>query len=96
MLEFNRLVIDGLGSGAVEYRIEDGRVESRTLRNGLSERPWLPVTPEKLRFHVMADTALSRWLSRRMGIHRLIRACQDESSFFAGNEPSMQKNQQAA
>lgn len=87
MLAFNRLRIDpGDGCPAVEYRIEDDRVESRVLdgateRSGGIEAPWQRLTPEQLRSHVMADTAVARWLCRRMGVHRLIRACNQDSPF---------------
>lgn len=91
MLACNRLRIDpGDGSPAVDYRIEGGCVESRILeeaaeRIGAIEEPWQRLTPEQLRSHVMADTAVARWLRRRLGIFALIRACNQDSS-FADNE----------
>jgi len=79
MLAFNRLRIDpGDDSPVVEYRIEKGRVESRILEtpaDAVIEREWQQLTPEQLSSHVMADTVVARWLSRRMGIFPLIRAC---------------------
>ena len=87
MLACNRLRIDlGDGSPVVDYRIEGGRVESRTVdnaadRNGVVEKPWQRLTADQLSSHVMADTVVSRWLRRRMGIHRLIRACNHDASF---------------
>jgi hypothetical protein len=89
MLAFNRLRIDpGNGSPAVEYRIENGFVESRTLetdaarRSNLSiEKQWQRLTPEQLTFHVMANPVVLRWLRHRMGVHLLIRACNRDSSF---------------
>ena len=87
MFAFNRLRIDpGDGCPGVEYRIEDDQVDSRFLdraaeRSGAIEAPWQRLTPEQLRSHVMADTAVARWLCRRMGVHRLIRACNQDSAF---------------
>lgn len=74
------------GSPAMDYRIEDGQVESRILdkapeRNDLIEARWQPLTAEQLTFHVRAHTVVARWLVRRMGIHQLLRACNKDSSF---------------
>jgi len=91
MLPCNRLRIDlGDGSPAVDYRIEDGRVESRTVdnaadRNSVVEESWQRLTADQLYSHVMADTVVSRWLRRRMGIHQLIRACNHDPSFASYN-----------
>jgi hypothetical protein len=76
----SRLLIDPSdGSPTVDYRIEDGYVESRTLESGengaITENCWQRLTPAELSSHVMADTVVARWLHRRMGVHRLIRAC---------------------
>jgi hypothetical protein len=87
MLTFKRLRIDpGDGCPAVEYRIEDDHVDSRVLdsateRSGAIEAPWQRLTPEQLCSLVMADTVVARWLSRRMGVHRLIRVCNQDSPF---------------
>jgi hypothetical protein len=87
MLGFNTLRIDsGDGCPAAEYRIADDHVDSRVLdgaaeRNGGTEALWQRLTPEQLRSHIMADTVVARWLSRRMGVHRLIRACNEDSPF---------------
>jgi len=81
MLACNRLRIDLCdGSPVVDYRIENGCVESRTLEMAAeggttTEERWQRVTPEQLSSHVMADTVVAQWLRRRMGVHRLIRAC---------------------
>ena len=86
MLLCNHLRIDpGHGSPVVDYRIENGHVESRTLesvaeRNAAVEKAWQPLTPEQLSSHVMRDTIVARWLSRRMGILPLIRACHQDCS----------------
>jgi hypothetical protein len=88
MLAFNRLRVDpGNGSPVVDYRIENGVVESRTLERDAAktstlaiEKQWRRLTPEQLTSRLMADKVLLRWLRHRMGVHRLIRACNQESS----------------
>jgi hypothetical protein len=101
MLACNRLCVDRSDdSPTLEYRIEDGRVESRVLDraaegSSVIEKPWQRLTPEELRSHVMADTVVARWLSRRIGVHRLLRACNQDSP-FADNEISEQLDRAAA
>jgi hypothetical protein len=86
MLACNRLRIDpGDGSPVVDYRIESGGVESRTLetaaeRTAATEKQWQRLTPEQLSSHVMTDTVVAHWLHRRMGTGRLIRAITQYSS----------------
>lgn len=84
MLDCNRLCIDpGDGSPAQEYRVEDNRVESRSLglgRDGLEKR-WETVTPDELSSHVMSGTVVAHWLQRRIGYRRLLLACNQDSSF---------------
>ena len=79
MLACNRLRVDmGDGSPAVDYRIEDDRVECRILENAPNrglEQAWRRLTPEQLTSHVSGETVISVWLRRRMGIFRLLRAC---------------------
>ncbi len=80
MLASNRLLIDPCdGSPVLDYRIENGSVESRTLeaaeRGTTTDKRWQRLTPEQLSSHVKADTVVAQWLRRRMGVHRLIRAC---------------------
>lgn len=97
MLEFNRLRIEkGDGSTAMDYRIEGGCVESRAVRKGMVEKPWQRLEPEKLRSQVMADTLLAHWLRRRMGIHELIRACQQDSSVLVTGEAQTEADRTAA
>jgi len=80
----NNLRIDlGDGSPVVDYRIENDRVETRTLE-AENEKPWQRLTPEELTCQIMADTVVARWLRRRMGVHRLLRACTYSLS-YAGN-----------
>jgi hypothetical protein len=86
MLACNRLRIDpGDGSPVVDYRIENGSVESRTLETAAESstataKEWQRLTLEQLSSHVMAETVVAHWLHRRMGVHRLIRACTQHSS----------------
>jgi hypothetical protein len=81
MLACNRLRIDLCDrSAVVDYRIENGCVESRTLETAIesataTEERWKRLTPEQLSSLVMADSVVARWLRGRMGIHRLVRAC---------------------
>jgi hypothetical protein len=77
----NNLRIDlGDGSSVVDYRIENDCVETRTLE-AENEKPWQRLTPEQLTSQVMADTVVARWLRRRMGVHRLLRACTHSLSY---------------
>jgi hypothetical protein len=86
MLVWNKLRIDpNDGSPVVEYRIENGRVERRTLGASAQgsttiEAQWQRLTPEQLTSHVMANTVIAHWLSRRLGARSLIRACTQHSS----------------
>lgn len=86
MLACKRLRIDRCeGSPVVDYRIESGCVESRTLEMATeggttTEERWQRLTPEQLSSHVMADTVVAQWLRRRMGVHRLIRACNSSAN----------------
>ena len=101
MLAFDRLRIDPSdGCPAVEYRIADDHVDSRVLdsaaeRSSGIKAPWQRLTPEQLRSHVMADSVVARWLSRRMGVHRLIRACNQDSP-FADSEAEERRDPTAA
>jgi len=92
MLACNRLRIDpGNGSPVVDYRIEDGFVERRTLEphearsTFATEKQWQRLTPEQLSSRVMTDRTVAKWLLRRMGVHRLVRACSQDSS--SPNDP---------
>lgn len=76
-----RLRVDrGDGSPVEDYRIEDGHVEVRILDFNSDcdvegHHQWHRLTREQLTAHVMASTAVARWLHRRLGLHPLIRAC---------------------
>ena len=83
MLASNRLRLEpGNGSPVVDYRIENGCVETRTLATGAGEnaleKQWQPLTPEELSSRVLRDSVLARWLRRRLGLFRLVRACNHE------------------
>ena len=101
MLAVNRLRIDpGNGFPAVDYRIKKGFVESRTVATDAAKRDnpaiethWRRLTPEQLTSHVMADTVVLHWLRHRMGVYRLIRACQDSSS---RNSPALESSNRTA
>ena len=101
MLTFNRLRIDpGNGCPPVDYRIKKGFVESRTVETDPAkrstpaiEKQWQRLTPEQLTSRVMADTVVLRWLRHRMGVYRLIRACQDSSS---RNSPALESSNRTA
>ena len=85
MLECNRLCIDpGDGSPALEYRVQDDHVECRiitaTAESLLIEKPWKALTPDELSSHVRSGTVVSKWLQRRIGYQRLLRACNQEFS----------------
>lgn len=71
MLACNRLRIElGNGSPVLDYRIERDRVEFRRLNMS-----WRHLTPEEISSHVRANTVVAEWLCRRMGLHKLLRAC---------------------
>ena len=78
---WNKLRIDANdGSPVVEYRIDGGSVECRTVETAThSSRPievqWQRLRPVELMFHVMANTVLAYWLSHRLGAHALEQAC---------------------
>ena len=67
------------GSATKEYRVDNGRVEVRSLQsyNGYAppESSWHRLTPQELRTHVERNTAVAQWLERRLGWRRLLQAC---------------------
>jgi hypothetical protein len=59
-----------------EYRISNGKVETRTLHRGSArDCVWRQLSPEQLSSHVRRNTAVARWLEQRLGWRRLLRAC---------------------
>ena len=80
----NSLRIDaGDGSPVMDYRIENGHVESRISFSPeeTTQSDWKAVSPEELSEHVMCGTILSLWLRQRMGIFPLVRACNSDALF---------------
>lgn len=83
MLACNKLRLEPCdGSPVVDYRIEDGHVESRILRGATGTATatekhwhWHRLTPEQLSSHVMSNTVVARWLIGRLGVRPLVRAC---------------------
>ena len=64
-----------------DFRICDGHVEARQLRHDSTEdHEWHCLAPEQLADHVNRNTVLARWLMRRLGWRRLLRACIREES----------------
>jgi len=59
-----------------EYRISDEKIEARIL-GGRSEQAsdWRVVSSEQLSSHVKSNSAVARWLERKLGWRRLLRAC---------------------
>ena len=101
MLAFNRLRIEPRnGSPTVDYRIENGCVESRILDtdatriSSATEKQWQRLTPEQLTSRLMADRVLLRWLRHRMGVYRLIRACNQDSP--SPNHPALESSSRTA
>ena len=90
LVEYVRLRLEsGDGSPAKEYRIEDGKVEVRTLdpEGGSVRGPggvWWQLTPEQLSIHVKGNSVVAQWLERRLGWRRLLQAC-------VGQQPDMWK-----
>ena len=69
-----------------EYRINQGKVESRVLDFGFERHTaWREVSPAQLSSHVERNTNVARWLERNLGWRRLLRACVglgDYSEFY--------------
>lgn len=87
MLECTKLRVDpGNGSLALEYRVEGGSVECRVLGSGVEEL-WLPLSSEQISSHVMEGTVVAHWLRRRIGVHRLMQACNQDTSFSFNELP---------
>jgi hypothetical protein len=79
MLACNKLCIDPCdGSPVVDFRIENGCVETRAGID--TTQQWQQLTPEQLTSHVMSNTVVAQWLLGRMGVHRLVRACSSEDA----------------
>ena len=94
LIRWNRLRVEATdGSQGTEYRIEDGRVESRNLNltpqttGESADIGWQRLTSGQLTAHVRDGTVLAKWLSRRMGIEPLLLACFRNSLESTGVTP---------
>jgi len=82
----NKLRIDpNDGSPVVEYRVENGCLERRIIGasaelSAALDGQWQRLTREQLASHVSANRVVAHWLSRRFGIHALVRVCSKSSS----------------
>lgn len=67
------------GSATKQYRIDDGKVEVRSLHSHSGYDPpessWHRLTPQQLSTHVERNTVVAQWLERRLGWRRLLQAC---------------------
>ena len=97
----NKLRIDSNdGSAVVEYRIEDGGVERRTVATytgtgAASEERWEPLTAAQVASHIMANSTVAYWLHRRLGGESLFQLCNQHPSFVTdGGVECPHKNHQ--
>jgi hypothetical protein len=79
-LENVRLRLEAIdGSAPKEYRVDNGKVEVRSLhsrsRYDPPESNWHRLTPQELGTHVERNTVVAQWLERRLGWRRLLQAC---------------------
>lgn len=65
-----------------EYRIRDGKIETRCRQNESSEEDhdWRELTPEQVTDLVDRNSPVAQWLNRRMGWKKLLRACLPEQT----------------
>lgn len=87
------------GAPVVEYRIENGGVERRTVAtptgDGIaSEERWEQLTPTQIASHIIANTAVAYWLYRRMGAQSLFEICGQHPAFVADEEVDVHRNPQ--
>jgi len=84
------------GSEIEEYRVDNGKVEVRTLRSfglsGLHEVSWRQLTSQHLRSHVERNTVVAQWLERRLGWRRLLQACVGQEPPEARAEEYVERN----
>jgi hypothetical protein len=73
-----RLEVQG-GSAGREYRVDEGKVEVRSLQSRGEHHPvegrWHRLTAQQLSIHVERNTVVALWLERRLGWKRLLQAC---------------------
>lgn len=85
MLHINQLRIDPEnGFPAIDYRIDNGQVQCRLVGN----TGWHTLSPEQLTSRIMSSPILAHWLSRRMGVFSVVRACNHDA--FAENSRSFE------
>lgn len=76
----------GCGSAGREYRVNNGKVEVRSVRSRSQFTPevdwhhsnWHRLTPRQLCIHIERDTIVARWLELRLGWRGLLQACASE------------------
>jgi hypothetical protein len=69
---------------AREYRLHDGRVETRRQEADMAHAPesyWQQLTPQQLSDHVRHSTVVSYWLQCRVGWRRLLQMCVAEDPY---------------
>jgi hypothetical protein len=69
---------------AREYRLHDGRVETRRQEAEMAYAPesyWQQLTPQQLSDHVRHSTVVSYWLQCRVGWRRLLQMCVAEDPY---------------
>jgi hypothetical protein len=84
----NKLRIDpNDGSPVVEYQIENGGVECRTIatcsEDGVaSAAQWEPLTPAQIASQILANTTVAYWLYHRLDTQSLFQICSQHPSFL--------------
>ncbi len=87
MLACKQLRIEpGDNSPVVDYRITNESVEIHQAEDD----SWHRLTPEQLAREVMSNRTLAFWLRRRMGLHSLVRACNEDQSSIP-NDAALQR-----
>jgi len=79
-------------SAAREFRLHDGRVETRRRKAHMPYAPessWQRLTSQQLSDHVKHSTVVSYWLQRRVGWRHLLQMCvAPEPDWTETNVPS--------
>jgi hypothetical protein len=78
MKKCSTLRIENNDGTIVEYRIGRNCIETRMLEQPrLTGNPWQPLTPTQITSLVVANTAVAYWLTRSVGVRRLLKSCGD-------------------
>lgn len=81
---FNLRVEAEDGSGAEEYRVQDGDIEVRwtpqALDNFHRDEQWRRLNASEIASHVHGNTAVAQWLRHRIGWRRLLLACTEQET----------------